>query len=246
MKSKANSNIKDEIRSKSKKVNLEGFLAKDFLKNEFNQSLLKGESAGASSNWKEINAAINTFLNTETLELYIELENKINELIPENAVQTVQAFIAAQSKVSTLEDEVRRLEREKHLVPNRESIAGQMKIMELEIEIDRMKVELDDLKKVYFKEYKTALEYTNISRDLAIMVNEVRNIHNEFIEAVMKERELLNAKSLALQNLLKNFRPMEDLKDMIDSKLSIGGSQADLIIKSAENGVPFVQALVKR
>lgn len=237
--------VKEDIRAAAKTMNIEGFLSKDFFKNDFNRQLLKGGTVGPSSNWKDINDNINEFLNTETLELYVEMENKVNTLIPEALVVSIGAFNVIQDRKMKLQDEIKQLEHEVILVENKESLTGQMRTMEIELEIDTKKQELETVKTEYFEAYRAALLNTQISEDLSVLVNEIGNIRNEYLEVIDNEKEMLIVKAKALDKLPRNLNLLDDLNNMIEARLNIGYLGAGKAVKSSEMKMPFIQTLVK-
>lgn len=239
------SNVKEEIRAKAKKLDLEGFLSKDFLKAKFNGQLLRGQVSGPSNNWNEIIENLDEFLNAETLELYVEMENKINALIPDELVNSISEFNVIQNKKSKLQDEIKGLERQKILVDDKPGIVGQMKIMEIELEIDSKKNELEEVKKVYFEAYRSGLTNTQISEELSILQSEIGNIKNDYIDSIEKEMELLLIKSNALEKLSRNIDLLYDFNKMVESRIGIVNASADKAIKSSEMKIPFIQTLVK-
>lgn len=239
------SNVKEEIRAKAKKLNIEGFLSKDFLKVKLNGQLLRGQVVGIGSNWKEINKNLNEFLNAETLDMYVEMENKINILIPDKLVNSINEFNKIQDKKLKLQEEIKGLEHQKIMMDDKTGIIGQMKIMEIELAIDSKKNELDEVKKAYFEAYRSGLENTQISEELSILAGEIANIRNEQVEEIEKEIELMNIKSEMLRKLSLNIDPLNDYKNMIESRIGMGNSSSEKAIKSSEMNIPFIQTLIK-
>lgn len=237
--------VKEEIRAKAKALNLDAFTSRDFLKNEFNQKLIKGQAVGPGSSYKEINTNINEFLNTETLELYVEMENKVNTLITDELVSAITTFNNLQKQRDGLQEEIRALERSKLYVDNKGNVTGQMELMEIDIQIDAKKTELEAVQKAYIQAYKAGLESTTLPKDLWVLANEIANIRNEYLDEINKEMEILQTKSIALRKLSNGISLLDDLKAMIAERLGAANNMADIAISSSEKQIPFIQAQVK-
>ena len=237
--------IINNINSNLKKINTEKLLSMDFMKNEFNMKLLKGQLAGPSDNYKEINTSINEFYSVETLELYIEMKNAVNNLISDELVDSITTFNNLQTQVGRINEEISDLKRKKFHVDISDDITSKMKSMEIDIEIKKKKDELEKIKEAYIHEYERGLTNTILPKDLALVADEITRINNEYVNEINEEIENYSNRILVLKRLKNNFSLRDDFKVMISEKFGVGSSMADIAISSSEKQVPFIQSQVK-
>lgn len=233
-------NLKEELKEKIKKLDIEKIINDDVVKE--NIQLLNGKVSGPEPG--EVFKLINNEYKSNTVELYNAIEKKVNSLIDDEAIKSINQTLEAYNSKCTVENEITELNNKIKSTKKSDSI-DRYKVMDLEDQIEEKQELLYEIDKVFKERYKIALRNTLIKSDLAEMMKQLREIEDEEREQLSKEIQFQQTKLNALK--LLRIRIIDNAENLIDKRINIPVAlMSDKAIESSNKQIPLIRILLNQ
>ena len=230
------SDIRSEIRSKIRKMDFEKMLNEKVIENNI-PALLDRSTAPLTQVQKYISNEVreNNKLLNDTIE------RKINEIISDDMIESIQNFLTAKRNKENIESEIDNLKSKINLLNGEDDLIEKCR---LEIELSKKEEELRGAKEIFIRDYKEGIEKTIFPSELYEMFAEVQCIGSEMREEIYKEIDLMRAKAKALSLTLAAYDIAYDMSLMLENRVNneVGSER---LIKSSKEQIPIVQVLMK-
>lgn len=231
------SDIRSEIRSKIRKMDFEKMLNEEII--ESNIPVLLNRSTAPLI---QVQKYVSNEVRENNKLLNDTIERKINEIISDDMIESIQNFLRTKRNKENIENEIQNLKSKINLLNDEDDLIEKCK---LEIELSKKEEEeLREAKEIFIRDYKEGIENSILPSELYEMFAEVQCIGNEMREEIYKEIDSMRAKAKALSLTLAAYDIAYDMSLMLENRVNneVGSER---LIKSSKEQIPIVQVLMK-
>lgn len=230
------SDIRSEIRAKIRKMDFQKILDNEVISNNI-PVLLSYSTAPLTQVQKYITNEI--VENNKALNDVIE--RKINEIISDNVIESIESFLSSKRNKENTEYEISKLKSKINLLNREDDLIEKCA---LEFELTKKEEELGKIKGMFVGAYKEGIEKSLIPCELYEVFDEVQCIRNEVKEEIEKEIDLMKAKTEALRMILSSSNILDNMHSMIEDRVN-NEVRSKSLIESSKGQIPIVQVLMK-
>lgn len=230
-------NIKEEIQSKIKKLDVEKVINNDLIKD--NVQILNGRMSGSTN---EISRLVKNQYNSSIDDFMKLIDSMITQFVSDEVVDLTNRTLEAYNSKTTLETEINELRRQLSILINEKE--SNLIIIALENAIENKKEQLEEKENVYKQLYRESIKKTTLPKDLAELIKCVRDIEDDEKEKISKEVQLLRAKANALELLRIEIK--YDTERMIEERINIPVALISCkAYQSSDEQIPLINILLK-